>query len=178
MANEKSGGQGAGRRGGWWFLAAMVVLQLVVVWLDPGLGEASAVRFLSTLTDLLPLFGVMFLLLWLFNLYVRPGMFVKRLGRKAGLKGWAFSIGAGALSMGPMYLWYPVLGQLRAEGLRPGPAAAFLYSRAIKVPMLPFMAHYFGASYMALFVVCILLFSVLNGVAMERLAKPRHEASS
>jgi uncharacterized membrane protein YraQ (UPF0718 family) len=72
-----------------------------------------------------------------------------------------------------MYLWYPVLGQLRSKGLSPGLAAAFLYSRAIKIPMLPFMAHYFGASYSALFVICVLLFSVLSGAAMERLAEQR-----
>jgi uncharacterized membrane protein YraQ (UPF0718 family) len=169
MADGMNPGRGAARRGGWWFLGAMLMLYLVVGWLDQALVEASLAGFVSTLTDLLPLFGVMFLLLWLFNRYVRPGQVMKQLGRARGMRGWILSIGAGVLSMGPMYLWYPVLGQLQSEGLRPGLAAAFLYSRAIKIPMLPFMAHYFGASYSALFVMCVLLFSVLGGAAMERL---------
>ena len=70
--------------------------------------------------------------------------------------------------MGPMYLWYPLLGELNKEGLRPGLAAAFLYARAVKIPLLPFMIHYFGALYTGLFVVCILVFSVVNGLLMER----------
>jgi uncharacterized membrane protein YraQ (UPF0718 family) len=171
MADGMNPGRGAARRGGWWFLGAMLLLHLVVGWLDPTLFKASLAGFVSTLTDLLPLFAVMFLMLWLFNRYVRPGQVMKQLGRAGGMRGWIFSVGAGVLSMGPMYLWYPVLGQLRSEGLRPGLAAAFLYSRAIKIPMLPFMAHYFGASYSALFVVCVLLFSVLGGAAMERLER-------
>jgi uncharacterized membrane protein YraQ (UPF0718 family) len=169
MADQTDRGPGAPQRGGWWFLAAMLLLHVIVGWLDPALGAASIARFVSALTDLLPLFVVMFLLLWLFNLYIRPGPIVKRLGRAAGIRGWVLSVAAGVLSMGSMYLWYPLLGQLRSQGLRPGLAAAFLYSRAIKIPMLPFMAHYFGAAYSALFVICVLLFSVLGGAAIERL---------
>jgi hypothetical protein len=48
-------------------------------------------------------------------------------------------------------------------------AAAFLYSRAVKIPLLPFMAYYFGGLYTGLFVVCILVFSVINGLIMQRL---------
>ena len=82
-----------------------MLLYLIVGWLDPALFEASLTGFVSTLTDLLPLFGMMFLLLWLFNLNVRSGRVMKQLGRAGGMRGWIFSVGAGVLSMGPMYLW-------------------------------------------------------------------------
>lgn len=169
--------KGARRKGGWWFLAAMVILHLLVHWLSPDLGTASLARFLSTLKTLLPLFGVMFVLLWLFNLFVRPGRVAQRIGRASGVRGWVLAIGAGVLSMGPMYLWYPVLAGLRARGLRPALAAAFLYSRAVKIPMLPFMAHYFGAAYTALFVLCILAFSVVSGAAMDWTRGPETPSS-
>jgi len=54
-------------------------------------------------------------------MYVRSGQIVKQ--------------DAGILTMGPMYPWYPVLGTFRSGGIRPGLAAAFLYSRAIRIPM-------------------------------------------
>ena len=91
MADEKKPGRGAPRQGGWRFLGAMLLLYLVVGWLDPALFEASLAGFVSTLTDLLPLFGVMFLLLWLFNLYVRPGQVMKQLGRAGGMRDRAIS---------------------------------------------------------------------------------------
>jgi hypothetical protein len=49
--------------------------------------------------------------------------------------------------------------------------AAFLYSRAIKIPMLPFMVHYFGIFYTVLFVFNVLLFSVASGMIIERIDK-------
>jgi uncharacterized membrane protein YraQ (UPF0718 family) len=70
-------------------------------------------------------------------------------------------------------LWCPILGELRSQGLKTGLAAAFLYSRAIKIPMLPFMAHYFGASYSAIFVIRVLVFSVLGGAAKEGFEQQR-----
>ena len=51
---------------------------------------------------------------------------------------------AGVVSLGPMYLWYHMLGELKEKGVRTPLLAAFLYSRAVKIPMLPVMAHYFG----------------------------------
>ena len=102
MADEKSRGRGAPGRGGWWFLATILLLLLIVRWLNPALGEASMARFVATLTDLFPLFGIMFLLLWMFNLFVRPGRVVEQVGHTSGTRGWVLAVGAGVLSMGPM----------------------------------------------------------------------------
>ncbi|MBL3601761.1 MAG: hypothetical protein JMN25_18175 [gamma proteobacterium endosymbiont of Lamellibrachia anaximandri] len=60
---------------------------------------------------------------------------------------------------------------LKAHGMRSSLLAAFLYSRAVKIPMLPLMVHYFGTLYTGLYVVNILLFSVLSGVIMEQLER-------
>jgi len=155
--------------GGWWFLAGTIGLHLIVRLIDPQIGDAALDYFVAGLTGLLPLFGVMLLLLWLFNLLIKPRQVVKGLGRQSGVRGWLLAIAGGAISMGPMYLWYPLLGELHKHGLRPALAVAFLYSRAVKIPMLPFMVHYFGGLYTTLFVLSILLFSVVNALIMERI---------
>ena len=48
--------------------------------------------------------------------------------------------------------------------------ATFLYSRALKLPLLPLMVHYFGMAYTAVLSLCIVLFSVLCGLLVERFA--------
>ncbi|MEJ2315938.1 MAG: hypothetical protein P8Y83_03140 [Gammaproteobacteria bacterium] len=53
--------------------------------------------------------------------------------------------------------------------MRPALVAVFLYSRAIKLPLLPLMIHYFGLAYTLLLIAYLLLFSLLNGMAMKRL---------
>lgn len=54
---------------------------------------------------------------------------------------------AGVLSAGPAYAWYTLLAGLRGQDMRRALVAAFLYARAVKLPLLPIMAHYFGMAY-------------------------------
>ena len=160
---SRTGGQGLG---GWWFLLLTVLLHLGVYLTDSALSAQSLGYFRDMLQSLLPAFGVMFLLLWLFNLLSKPQQLIRRLSRQSSVRAWFLSIAGGVLSLGPMVIWYPLLKQLRDQGMRSSLLAAFLYSRAIKIPMLPIMMHYFGVFYTGLFVSNILLFSLLNGVIM------------
>ena len=157
--------------GGWWFLLLVVALHLAVRYFDPGLSEESLDYFVQAMIRLLPAFALMFLLLCLFNLFVKPRQIQRGLGKSSGPQGWLFAITGGIISMGPMYLWYPLLKELKTQGMRNSLLAAFLYSRAVKIPMLPLMAHYFGLFYTGIFVVNILLFAVINGLIMGRVMR-------
>ena len=152
--------------GGWWFLMLVVLLHAGIYLTDSALSAQSLGSFSDMLQSLMPAFGVMFLLLWLFNLFSKPQQLIRRLTRQSSTKAWFLSIAGGILSVGPMVIWYPLLKELRGQGMCSSLLAAFLYSRAIKIPMLPIMMHYFGVFYTGLFVSNILLFSLLNGVLM------------
>jgi hypothetical protein len=52
--------------------------------------------------------------------------------------------------------------------MRASLAAAFLFSRAIKLPLLPLMVHYFGIAYTLVLCLYLLGFSVVGGVLMRR----------
>lgn len=52
------------------------------------------------------------------------------------------------LSHGSVYIWFPFLKDLRSQGMTGALTAVFLYSRAVKIPLLPVMAYYFGILYM------------------------------
>lgn len=162
-------------RGSWFFLLSVLGLYLGVHFINPGYSAACFDYFINALIRLLPAFGIMFLLLWLFNLSAAAPRIAGLLGRYAGFKGWLFAMGGGILSMGPMYLWYPLLRDLKSKGMRTSLLAAFLYSRAVKIPMLPFMLHYFGSVYTILFVVHVLLFSIASGLLMERISSASSE---
>ncbi|MCK5191121.1 MAG: hypothetical protein KAR12_13820, partial [Methylococcales bacterium] len=155
--------------GGWWFLLAVLMLHLGVRIIEPTFSTESLDYFVKVLYKLLPAFGLMFLLLWLFNLFANPQQISRYQMLHSGLKGWMFATAGGIISMGSMYLWYPLLQDLKANGMRTSLLASFLYSRAIKIPMLPFMVHYFGTLYTILFVFNIVLFSVASGLMMERI---------
>ena len=127
--------------------------------------------FLDLLKKVLPVLGIVFALTFLSNLLLNPKIVSRYLGRGAKSSGWPVAIIAGILSMGPIYLWYPLLGELKAKGMRDALIAVFLYNRAVKIPLLPVMIYYFGLRVVLILSVLMILFSIANGLLVERLMR-------
>jgi uncharacterized membrane protein YraQ (UPF0718 family) len=96
-----------------------------------------------------------------------PKTVSKYVGKRSGLKGWFLAISTGILSHGPIYVWYPLLKDLRDKGMRNGLIAAFLYIRAIKIPLLPLMVYYFGLLFMVVLLPYIVIASLVEGKIIE-----------
>jgi uncharacterized membrane protein YraQ (UPF0718 family) len=120
--------------------------------------KSSANIFLNMLIPL----GMIFVLMLLINLFVKPARVVKFLGKGSGIKGIILSAAAGIISTGPIYVWYPLLKDLREKGARDSSIAIFLYNRAVKPFLLPVMIAYFGW----LYVVVLTLLTVLGSIAV------------
>jgi uncharacterized membrane protein YraQ (UPF0718 family) len=114
---------------------------------------------------LLLVFGVMFLT----NLFFQSNRVVRFLGAGSGLKGWMLAIAGGIVSSGPIYMWYPLLSDLKEKGMKDSLIAAFLYNRAIKIPLLPMMVYYFGWNFALVLSIYMVLFSVADGVLVQSL---------
>jgi uncharacterized membrane protein YraQ (UPF0718 family) len=156
---------GNGRRGGWWFMLAVLGGYGLLLPFEPALVKDAVSHFLQLLKILAPVLAAVLLLLWLINLLVDPRRIRHSLGRDSGARGWAIAILGGILSHGPVYAWYPLLTDLQRHGTRPTLLATFLYARSIKLPWLPMLAYYFGTGYMLLLTLFLTLFSPLVGLA-------------
>ena len=122
------------------------------------------------LNILLPLVLVFMVMLAL-NLFVKPAQIVRLLGSSSNIKGILLSVAAGIVSMGPIYVWYPLLKELREKGASNMPIAVFLYNRAVKPFLLPVMIAYFGWLYVIILTFLTVLASVVNGYFVAILAK-------
>jgi uncharacterized membrane protein YraQ (UPF0718 family) len=112
---------------------------------------------------------LVFVLLVVVDLVLNARQIAQRGGHPAGARGWLLALGAGILSAGPIYAWYPLLAELRGKGMRASSAAVFLYAGAIKLPLLPLLFHYFGAAYSIVLSLYLAGFAILSGVVMERI---------
>lgn len=157
----------AGALGGWLFLLAVVGLYGIGALYDPRVVADALTSLRSLLVRVLPVLLLVFGLLFLANLLVRKSWLASHLGRESGFSGWVLAIGCGVLSVGPVSAWYPLLGELKDKGTSGALIAAFLYGRALKLPLLPLMVHYFGVAYTVVLSVCIVAFSVLSGKLMR-----------
>lgn len=78
----------------------------------------------------------------------------------------------------PVYPWYALLGEFRSKGMRTGLMAVFLHTRAIKLPLLPLLIHYFGLAYTLTLFGYLILLSLPAGLLLERLVDRRAPTSS
>jgi len=112
---------------------------------------------------------IVFFFIFLTNLFLSPKSVIKYLGKDSGIKGWWISAIAGIISTGSIYLWYPLLKELKEMGMKKGLIAVFLYNRAVKIPILPVMVYYFGWIYTLLLTVYMVVFSVILGLIIENI---------
>ncbi len=151
------------------FLILLTAIYLGIAAVDFDLFLRAISVFAKLLSNVLPVLALVLVIMSLLNLTIKPGMAKKMLGKGSGLKGWTFAVVGGVLSSGPIYVWYPLIAELREKGMRDSLVAAFLYARAVKMPMIPLMVYYFGWNFTLLFTLYLLIFSVLNGILVERL---------
>lgn len=152
------------------FLVLLAALYIGLAVANFDLFLRAAAVFAKLLSSVLPVLALVLVVMSLLNLAIQPRMAKKMLGKGSGLKGWTFALVGGVLSSGPIYVWYPLIADLREKGMRDSLVSAFLYSRAIKMPMIPLLIYYFGWNFTVIFTLYLLIFSVLNGLLVERLA--------
>lgn len=161
MTSEKS-------YAGWYFLLAVIVIYIITLIVSSDQVMIALGFFLSIIMKIIPVFLLIFVLLIVTNYYIKPNMLVKYLGKKSGIKGWLIAILAGILSTGPIYMWYPFLNDLQKQGVRHGLIAAFLYNRAVKIPLLPMLFVYFGLTYSIVLLFVMIIMSIIQGLATEK----------
>ena len=155
--------------GGWLFLALCLLVFFVTLGVDYNYGVLSFKMFLQIAWNVLPVIIIVFILIFFFNIFLDHKKIVKFLGSRSGVKGWAFAIIAGILSSGPIYMWYPLLEDLRKKGMRDSLAVTFLYNRGVKPPLLPMMVFYFGSWFTVLLTFYMVVFSIVNGFIIEKI---------
>ena len=129
--------------------------------------KSSGTVFLDMLVPLC----LVFVLMILINLFLKPAQIVKFLGRGAGTKGILLPAAAGIISTGPIYAWYPLLRDLKGKGAANSPIAIFLYNRAVKPFLLPVMIAYFGWIYVVILTALTVLGSIAVGYFLDVLTR-------
>ncbi len=132
-------------------------------------------KFGIILYKIIPIFALVIVLTALINYFLKPKQVMKYFGKDSGKKGLIYALIGGVLSHGPMYAWYPMLDDMRKHGLKYGLIANFMYARAVKLPLLPFMIGLFGLTFTVIVNVYILIFAILQGKVIDFLMKNEKE---
>ena len=151
------------------FLGFVAVIYLIVALFSTDKFIKSLSFTAEALGEVIPILAVVVFIMAAINLFFNPKGLAKHLGEDGGVKGWLLALGLGILSHGPMYAWYPVLEELKKHGLRNGYIAAFFYTRAIKIPLIPMMIHYFGWAFTVFLSLYIIPAAWLQGWLIDKI---------
>lgn len=161
-------------RFGWWFLLVVVLIYLITYILKPDFLIPSLKFFLSIIKKIIPVFVLVFTIMFIINYFITPKKLVSYLKKENNkIKKWFITIIAGIISTGPIYMWYPLLADLKEHGISNGLIATFLYARAIKPALMPLMILYFGLAFTIVLTIAIIMFSLIQGITLEKLMEVR-----
>ncbi|MCD6367451.1 MAG: hypothetical protein J7L45_00015 [Candidatus Aenigmarchaeota archaeon] len=154
---------------GWYFLATVIFTYVIVgVW-NPATVLTSLHFSIGVLKNIIPVFILVFSMMACVNYYVTPEMAAKYLGKSSGIKRWIVSVVGGIISTGPIYMWYPMLRELKKKGVSYGFIATFLYNRAVKIPLMPLLIYYFGIKFTVVLTFVMIFVSLIEGFIFEKL---------
>ena len=152
---------------GFSFLIVVITLYIVLFFLKPDKLINSLYASWNIFVSIIPVLILVIFLIGISNYLLKPKKVSKYLGKKSGFKGWFLAALFGILSHGPIYVWYPLLKDLKKHGMRTGLVAVFLYNRSIKIPLLPVMIFYFGIYFVIILCIYMLVASIFQGKIIE-----------
>lgn len=150
-------------RSGWIMLAIVGAMYGFLFLQDADKSLLALQATWKNIVMIAPILLVVLLLMSAMNLLIDAKKISKQLAAVSGVKGWLIAIVSGVISHGSSLVWYPMLQTMREHGVSDGLIVAFLYARAIKVPWLPMMVHYFGMTFTVVLTLYILLGAYLQG---------------
>ncbi len=125
--------------------AAFGAFLLVSVWIDFQPGRAIGANFLLFFRQMLKILPCVFLLIGLFEVWVKRETVERHLGHGAGLRSYLWAVLLAATTVGGFHIALPVAHALHVKGARLGVVLTYLSCGAIcRVPMTLFEASFLG----------------------------------
>jgi len=159
--------------GGVRFLLIVLGVYSIIALLNFSIVKDAFFNFLLMFVKIVPILGIVFVIMVFVNLYFTKERVGKYLGTKSGIMGWTYAIISGILVSGPPYILFPLLGELRKQGMKNSLLAVFLYNRNVKIPFLPAMIYYFGFEFTIIISLYVVIFSIFNGKIISLLIKDK-----
>ncbi len=147
----------------WVLLISVLLIYLITLIFKRSLFSESLLGAKNIVIEVTPILIIIFILTFLSNLWFSGKKAEKLLAGKTGFVKYFMAVFLGILSSGPIYMWYPLLSELKDKGLKDSLIVIFLYNRAVKIPLMPMIVYYFGLPFLLITTFFMVVFSLING---------------
>jgi uncharacterized membrane protein YraQ (UPF0718 family) len=151
------------------FLIVICLAYLVASLINAEKATLAFKNFLIHFFSFLPIFVVMMIMMQLVQLFVHKKDLISKLKKISGKKQKFVYILAGIFSMGPLYVWFPLLKNLKDKNISMGNLASFIYARSIKPIFFPVLFYYFDWKYILSLFISLFIFALIQGFVVDYL---------
>ena len=140
-------------------------------------GKQIGLNFVDFSVEMLKILPFAFILIGLFEVWVKRETVERHLGEKSGIKGYIWAILLAGTTVGGLYVAFPVAYSLYSKGAKLSVIFTYISASAIcRVPMTIFEASFLGIKFTAIrFLVSIPLVIITSILLGNYLTKPNYK---
>jgi uncharacterized membrane protein YraQ (UPF0718 family) len=132
-------------------------------------GKQISMNFVSFAYSMLTVLPIAFVLISLFEVWVKRESVEKHLGEESGLKGYIWAILLAGTTIGPFYATLPIAHSLGKKGAALGVLFTYISASAIcRIPMATFEASFLGLKFTAIRLLVSLPLVVLTSMLLGK----------
>lgn len=155
-------------------LFAYLAFIVVSLWLDYDPGEEIARNFTSFSLDMLKIIPAAFILIGLFEVWVKRETVEKHLGEGSGIKGYIWVILLSSATVGGLYVAFPIAYSMYSKGARLSVIFTYIGAAAVcRIPMTIFEASFLGISFSAIRLTVSLTLVIISALLLSNYLKKR-----
>lgn len=149
------------------FFLLMCLLYVVAFIVTPQKTMTAFGNFVQAFVQMLPVLILVFLVMFVGYIFLKPEMIHRYLGEDSGKRGWFAACVASIFFSGPTYILFPYLKELKAQGMKNSLIAVFLNNRNVQPAFVPVMIYYFGLRFAVVFCFLVLGYALLSGLLIR-----------
>jgi len=137
-------------------------------------GEQIGRNFVSFSIDMLKILPCAFILIGLFEVWIRRETVEKQLGKESGVRGYAWGVLLAGTTVGGLYVAFPVAYSLHSKGAKLSVVFTYIGASATcRIPMTIFEASFMGVKFTAIRLLVSLPLVVLSSLLLGNYLEKR-----
>ncbi len=156
-------------------LVAYVAFIVVSLWLGYSPGEEIARNFASFSLDMLKIIPGAFILIGLFDVWVKKETVEKHLGEGSGIRGYVWVVLLAGATVGGLYVAFPVAYSMYSKGAKLSVIFTYIGAAAVcRIPMTIFEASFLGISFSVIRLAVSLTLVIISAMLFGNYLKKRN----
>ena len=150
-----------------WLLLLTVLLYGWSFLTSPERAGRALTAAVTTFSSVLMMILAVFCLVGLLQVWISRERIIALLGRESGVKGLAIAALCGTLLIGPAYIIFPLLMEIKRHGARWAVVGIVLTSYAVKLQMIPVEVGFLGWPFACGRAIIIIALAIPIGLLLE-----------